>query len=302
MSFYRILYIFLFLLINLSVFGQEIPKSQSLLDVYILSQDSMQGRRTGEEGAAMARSYLTQRFLELGLQAFGDSYNQDFDFKSRRGVDYTGTNLVGHLPGKQEKYIVISAHYDHEGVKNDQIYNGADDNASGVAGLLAIAEMVSQGGFNYSFIFCAFDAEELGLQGAKSFVSNPPVPLKDIVFTLNMDMISHNDENEIYASGSYHNKFLIPLLEKVNSQTKVNVKLGHDKPSEGYNDWTFSSDHGPFHKKGIPFIYFGVEDHKDYHRPTDVYANINEEFFLDVIDVLILTIKELDASLEEKSE
>ncbi len=288
-------YILLLLgLLSWSIQAQPRLTHRSLTDVFILSQDSMQGRRTGTEGAFKARKYIISRYEEVGILSFNEGYKSTFSFKNNSGELIEGTNVIGYLPGESDQYVVISAHYDHEGMKNGYIYNGADDNASGVAGLLAIAEYVSNNPSRFSYIFCAFDAEELGLRGAKSFVKKPPVPLDKIVLNINLDMISHNFENEIYASGTYHNPSLIPLLQQVIEQTSVKLLLGHDKPSLGYADWTSSSDHQPFFKKGIPHLYFGVEDHEDYHKPTDTYDKINHQFFLDVVDMLKLVVKTID--------
>ncbi len=96
--------------------------------------------------------------------------------------------------------------------------------------------------------------------------------MANIIFNLNMDMVSRNDKNEIYASGTFHYPQLSKYIDSIRPLTKVTVSLGHDDASKGASDdWTTQSDHYPFHKKGIPYIYFGVEDHPDYHQPTDQF-------------------------------
>lgn len=190
--------------------------------------------------------------------------------------------------------IVVTAHYDHIGIKDGKIYNGADDNASGISGLLAIARYFKAKRPRHTLIFVAFDAEEKGLRGAKHFVNNLPVQKDMIKLNVNMDMISRSDQNEMYAVGTYHYPHLKNALDEVAETALIKLSLGHDRPELGSNDWTYSSDHAPFHQKGIPFIYFGVEDHEDYHEHTDVAEKINPEFLTNTIITILETIKKLD--------
>ncbi|MCZ4245004.1 M28 family peptidase [Pedobacter punctiformis] len=267
--------------------------NQLLKDVQVLSSDAYQGRKNGTKGAEMARAYIIDRFIKLGLKSYpaNVNYAQEFTFKSK-GVNLNGTNVVGYIPGKSNNVIVISAHYDHLGVVKDVIFNGADDNASGVAGLLKIAAYFSKNKPNNTIIFAAFDAEEVGLQGAKAFVSNPPVPINTISVNLNMDMISHSDKAELYVCGT----FKYPELKKyvVNNNPKIKVLLGHDDPKSGHEDWTNQSDQGAFNSKNIPFLYFGVEDHKDYHQSTDKYETITQSFFNDAANAILEVAKNID--------
>ena len=149
-----------------------------------------------------------------------------------------------------------------------------------------------------SIIFIALDAEEQGLGGARHFVENPVVPLDQIVMAVNMDMISNNFDNELYAVGTYHYPFLKPVIEESTANAPINVLFGYDS-DEWPQDWTMASDHGPFHTKGIPFVYFGVEDHPHYHAPTDTYENTNPEFYLNAVETIIGVIEDLDARLDE---
>jgi Zn-dependent M28 family amino/carboxypeptidase len=185
---------------------------------------------------------------------------------------------------------VVSAHYDHLGVVNGARYPGADDNASGVAALLAVARYVHAHPLAHRVVFAAFDAEELGLEGAKAFVRAPPVPIASIALDVNFDMVSRNDRNEIYAAGTFQNPSLRPIVENVQQRSPVSIRFGHDRPGTRGNDsddWTLQSDHGVFHQAGVPFIYFGVEDHPDYHKPTDTADKINPKFFGDVVEMLV---------------
>lgn len=267
---------------------------QLLKDVEILSSDAYEGRKTGTKGAEMARTYIAGRFKQMGLKPIPmlSGYEQLFSFKNREGADINGKNMLAYIPGKDDKVIVISAHYDHVGVINKEIYNGADDNASGIAALLKYAAYFQKHKPNHTLIIAAFDAEEMGLRGSKAFVAQPPVPLEKIVLNVNMDMISHNDKGELYACGT----FKYPELKKYFTITNPDIKvlLGHDDPKQGNDDWTNQSDQGSFNAKNIPFIYFGVEDHKDYHKASDEYQNINKKFFNDAAEAILTIINNID--------
>jgi Zn-dependent M28 family amino/carboxypeptidase len=197
---------------------------------------------------------------------------------------------------------VVTAHYDHLGVgrpdeRGDSIYNGADDNAAGAAALAAIAGYLREHPPAHSVIFVAFDAEEMGLQGARAFVAEPPVPLDAIAINLNMDMISRNDRNELYAVGTYHYPFLKPYVERVAARSGISLLMGHDSGEVRSEDWTSASDHGAFHARGIPFLYFGVEDHPDYHKPSDEFERIQPEFYQMAVETILDLLLELDAEL-----
>ncbi len=278
-----------------------INQNALLSHVKFLSSDSLEGRRTGTSGNEKARDYLTQRFRDLNIAAFRENYAHKFSFevkKTQRKFD-DAKNIIGWVRGRKspDKYLVMTAHYDHEGVKNGQIYNGADDNASGVAALLEIAAYFAQHPPENSIIFAALDAEELGLQGAKAFVENPPVNLEDILVNINLDMISRNAKNELYVCGTRHYPALKPLIEKAPGSPSLKVLFGHDDPNGDKQDWTFASDHGPFHQKKIPFVYFGVEDHEDYHKPTDDFEKIDPRFYLSTVVFILNVMKEFDANL-----
>jgi Zn-dependent M28 family amino/carboxypeptidase len=118
------------------------------------------------------------------------------------------------------------------------------------------------------------------------------------VFNLNLDMISQN-ESEIYFAGSYYNPELIPLMEKAAKGTGLTLSFGHDRPEDGPNDWTNQSDHAPFHAVGIPFGYFGVEDHPHYHRTTDEFETIPQEFYKKSVQTVINAAHILDENLDQ---
>jgi len=265
-----------------------------LKDVEILSSDAYEGRKTGTKGAELSRAYLSKRFEEIGLKPISalGGYEQLFSFNNSAGEKVYGKNMLAYIPGKSEEIIVISAHYDHIGVINNEVYNGADDNASGVAGLLKIAAHFKKQQPNHGIIIAAFDAEEMGLRGSKAFIADPAIPLTKIRLNINMDMISHNDKNEVYACGTFKN----PGLKKyfIFNNNRIKVLFGHDDPASGHEDWTSQSDQGSFNAVNIPFIYFGVEDHKDYHKSTDEYENINKTFFNDAVSAILQVTSNID--------
>jgi Zn-dependent M28 family amino/carboxypeptidase len=279
-----------------------VDSDQVLSDLEYLASDELEGRKTNTEGNRMAQDYIEERYQNLGLKMFGDSYRHLFDHSSPRSEEefVDAVNFIGYVEGSTnpDRYIVVTAHYDHLGVREGEIYNGADDNASGTGGLMAAARYFTNVQPENSIMFIALDAEEQGLGGARHFVDNPVVPLDQIVINVNMDMISNNFENELYAVGTYHYPFLKPIVEESTANAPINVLFGYDS-DEWPQDWTMASDHGPFHAKGIPFIYFGVEDHPHYHAPTDTYENTNPEFYLNAVESIIGVLEDLDTQLNE---
>jgi Zn-dependent M28 family amino/carboxypeptidase len=277
-----------------------INASALLRDIQTLSADDMEGRGIGTKGGAKAREYVVKRFKESGITPFKNDYLQPFEFANRAGTKFNGVNVVGYIEGKKfkDKYIVVSGHYDHVGIQKGEIYNGADDDASGTSALFAIAEYFKKNKPQHTIIFAAFDGEESGLRGARAFVAAPPVAKEAILMNVNMDMVSRNDKNELYASGTYHNPQFKPLLEAVAKTSKIKLLLGHDRPEQKSDDWTNQSDQGAFHAAKIPFVYFGVEDHPDYHKPTDDFANIQPEFYVRAVETILEAVKGFDKELK----
>ena len=266
-----------------------------LKHVKSLSSQAFEGRRTGTKGAVKARKYIINQFHALQVKPLGKSFEEPFFFVKKK--NYEGVNVLGLVEGTKfpKKYIVISAHYDHEGIKNGKIYHGADDNASGLSALFAFAEYFKKNPPQHSVILAAFDSEELGLQGSKYFVKNTKIPLEDILINLNMDMISRSDKNELYVAGTSENKKLKYLMSNFNYSCNIKLLTGHDG-YDGLDNWTYASDHANFHKQGVPFLYFGVEDHKDYHEPSDTFENIHPEFYLEAVKTIIEVFKKVDQS------
>ena len=285
--------------------ARDVPSSKMfdakrlLRDIETLSADDMGGRSDDSPGMEKARAFVEKRLQETGISPVAGSTKQNFDYTPRRSSEnLRGVNFFGMIKGKSNsgKHIVVTAHYDHDGIKKGEIYNGADDNASGTAALFAIAQYFKKHQPNHSMLFVALDAEEKGLLGARHFLKNLPIAKESILLNVNVDMIARSDKGELYAAGTYHYPHLKPALEEAQKKARVKLLLGHDRPEQGRHDWTFQSDHGAFHREKIPFVYFGVEDHKDYHKPSDDFANIHPEFYVRAVETIIEAVRSLDRS------
>ena len=288
--------------------GQAAPASlridsdRLMAAVTTLADPKWEGRAAGSPGGIAARNWIVEQFKAIGLQPVSGAYVHPFKYTRMTmsgRQDGDGANVLGMCVGTDSKlpFFVVSSHYDHLGVRDGQVYPGADDDASGVAVVLELAAFCHKTPFRHSIVFAAFDAEERGLQGAKAFMVKPPVPQERIGLNVNLDMVSRNDKREIFVSGTYHYPDLKAPLEEVAKRAPVTVLFGHDKPvtvAGGVEDWTNQSDHGPFHAAKIPFVYFGVEDHPDYHKPTDTADKINRGFFVDVAETILDSVLALD--------
>lgn len=293
--FFFYLFYFVFNIIN----AQNNPlfnEGHLLMHVKTLSSDAFEGRKTGTPGGIKTKKYIINQFHTLGVLPFRNAYEQDFSFVDNN-IHYKATNVMGWIKGTEhpDSYIVISAHYDHEGIVNNVIYNGADDNASGVSALFSFAEYFKNNPPKHSVILAAFDAEEFGLRGSKYFVESGIIPLHKMKLNLNMDMISRSDENELFVVGTRYNENLKRLISTVKASGDVKLIAGHDGDDKREN-WTYSSDHASFYRKSIPFLYFGVTDHEDYHKPTDDFENIHTQFYKDAMHTIISVFKTMDTS------
>lgn len=310
--------LFIFTIISCNTVKTITIDKESLLEnIKILSHDSLEGRGFSKPGNYKAQQFISEKFKKIGLETIeNDEFIQKFpytfsgkrrhrmfpvastneDFSNVPDTTVIGGNVVGKITGELQKTIVITGHLDHLGIKNGEIYNGADDDASGTAALFAIADYFKKNKPKHTLIFAAVDAEEIGSLGADYWLKNYKNK-QNIVLNINMDMIAHNDNNELYASGLYHYPQLKEPLQNINSP--ISLLFGHDNPDDkSLDDWTFSSDHRIFHKEKIPFIYFGVEDHKDYHKATDTFENINQEFYIDAVKLIIEAVENYDIFLK----
>jgi hypothetical protein len=270
-------------------------------DLEALASPALEGRLTGTAGNRKAQAFIAERFKQLGLRPVGGSHEQRFSFPKREAGKPTpsnAVNLMGLVRGtvNPQSVVIVSAHYDHLGVLNGQVYPGADDNASGVAALLAIAAWFAGHPPRSSLLFVAFDAEEEGLHGARHFVATRPVPLARIATVVNIDMIGRGDANRLFVVGTHHYPSLKPVVSEAATGSPIEVAFGHDQPASqasGMDDWTNQSDHAPFHAAGIPFLYFGVEDHADYHKPSDTADKIPRRFYLAATELVLETVRRL---------
>lgn len=273
------------------------PGDRAVEDVRVLSADDMEGRLVGSPGGEKARGYILGRMRGIGLAPV----EQSFVVKRKDGTEARGVNLIARIEGSMPggKVMVITAHYDHLGVHDGQIYNGADDNASGVAGLLAVAEAFRAAPPKHTVLIVALDAEEGGLRGARAFLESPPVPAATIALNVNFDMLAKNAKGELYAAGGSPNPWVRTRLEALVPTAPVSLKLGHDTgPDDSFDNWTYQSDHGVFARAGIPWVYFGVEDHPEYHKPTDDFATVPQAFFIKAVDTVVAAARLFDDQLD----
>ncbi|MBC6365543.1 M28 family peptidase [Algoriphagus sp. AK58] len=300
--------VILFLGISCFTFAQEINSQKLIRHIEYLSSDELAGRKPLSEGNLKARKYILEELISMDLvEPLYPDFLQKFSFTNQREQKtYTdAANVVAFIPGSQSrKLIVVTAHYDHVGIgrvdmEGDSIYNGADDNASGTAALMVLAEYFSKNRPQHGMMFVALDAEEMGLRGARFLVNDFPYPLEQILLNVNMDMLSRSDKNELYVSGTYYYPQFKSILEKVANGSDPKLAFGHDEPGTGSNDWTKSSDHGAFFEKKVPHLYFGVEDHEDYHKPSDEFENIQPQFYINAVNLILKSLIALDQGLLE---
>ncbi|MCK8493317.1 M20/M25/M40 family metallo-hydrolase [Spirosoma sp. RP8] len=278
---------FLFFLVFLAgpLFGQTPSAKRIAQHIDKLASDKMQGRGTGSPENAKAAAYIAKQFRKYKLLPLGtDGYYQPFTAKIRRVVVADSlpkaANMIGFLDNGAPYTIVIGAHYDHLGLGRQgssletqpegKIHNGADDNASGVAGLLELAQYFAKNNVKepYNFLFMAFGAEELGLQGSRYFLNNPTLPLEKMNFMICMDMIGRYNPERGVGIGGYGTSDAWPTVFKGVEST---IKFFTDRPGNG------GSDNAAFYAKQIPVLFFHTGGHPDYHKPSDDPDKINSK-------------------------
>ena len=275
--------------------------------ITILAGDSLQGRETGKAGQKMAANYIANFFKEIGIPPYkNNSYFQKFKVKTvkrygkwkwdKKGVlekmlnnNYIrGENIIGFIEGSdlKDEIVVITAHYDHLGIKDSLIYNGADDNGSGTVAIMEIAEafMLAKKdgkGPRRSILIMPVSAEEKGLLGSKYYAENPIYPLENTIANLNVDMIGriddyHDNPNYIYLIGSDRlSTELHDISEAVNDKY-INLELDYKYNDEDDpNRYYYRSDHYNFAKNNIPVIFYFNGVHADYHKPSDTIDKIH---------------------------
>ncbi|WP_394901462.1 M28 family metallopeptidase [Bacteroides xylanisolvens] len=279
-----------------------INRSSAEATINFLASDELQGREAGFHGSRVTSEYIVSLLQWMGVSPLADSYFQPFDayrkerqkkgrlevhpdsiakLKQEVHQKLTMRNVLGMIPGKNTKeYVIVGAHFDHLGIDpvldGDQIYNGADDNASGVSAVLQIARAFLAGGQQpeRNVIFAFWDGEEKGLLGSKYFVQTCPF-LSQIKGYLNFDMIGRNNKPQqpkqvVYFYTAAHPVFGDWLKEDIR---KYGLQLEPD-----YRAWENpigGSDNGSFAKVGIPIIWYHTDGHPDYHQPSDHADRLN---------------------------
>jgi hypothetical protein len=233
-----------------------------------LASAELDGRAAGSPGDDAARAYLAEQFRCLGLVPAGDdgSYTQPFVADG-----HPTANLVGYVPGDDATaggdIILVGAHHDHLG--NGHL--GANDNASGSAALLAIAQAVHQRGKpRRTIAFVAFGGEELGLLGSQYFVAHPPaaLPFDRIVYDVNLDMVgSYGSAGAVYAMGTFHGLPATPIART--------LAAAHPALHVGLGGRGVGSDHEPFCRAGVPYVFFWTPDRRCYHERCDTVARLD---------------------------
>ena len=251
--------------------------------LYTLASDEMQGRKSGTEGIEKAAQYIENEFKRIGLTFFQDltSYRQTFTFTNRRsGNTIESSNIIGVLEGKSKKdeFVIISAHYDHLGMKKsgegDLIYNGANDDASGVTGVLALAEYYKEIGNERTIIFVAFTAEEMGLIGSNHFGKG--IDAEKFVAGINLEMIGKTPSfgpNTAWLTGFERSDFGKIIQKNLQG---TGYQLFPD-PYKKFNLF-FRSDNASLARLGVPSHTFSttpIDVDKDYHQVSDEAETLN---------------------------
>ncbi len=294
------------LLLSLSAvsMAQNIKPEPIKKHITYLASDELKGRGTSSAEEKLAADYIAKEFKAAGLTSFNKSYLKSFVYKHNPDPHDTTTknikeksanNVVGFLDNKAPHTIVIGAHYDHLGLGHDRnsldtkpegkIHNGADDNASGTAGVIELAKYFAGNKITepYNFLFICFSGEELGLLGSKRYCENPDIDLKNINYMINMDMIGRlNDSTKkivVYGVGTA--PVWVPLIDSLKSEFKIL------KDSSGIGP----SDQTSFYLRDIPVLHFFTGQHSDYHKPGDDADKVNYKGEAAVLDYIIAMVE-----------
>ncbi len=305
MKFFNLL--FFLLLFSGGLFAQSPDKAlqQMKVDVVYLASNLLEGRMTGEEGERLAADYIAARFEEIGLKPMGQNgswfHNFRFHYNSNPhategGIEGTGKNVVGYLDNNAPTTVIIGAHYDHLGHGLDgsslytgepAVHNGADDNASGVACMLYLAEYLKNSNAkNNNYLFIGFSGEELGLFGSKRFTENPTIDLGKVNYMLNMDMVGRLNEEKVLAINGAGTS---PMWKEVLPTIQVDsIKIKTTDSGIGPSDQT------SFYLKDIPVLHFFTGQHTDYHKPSDDSELVNYDGLHSVSKFIATLVETLD--------
>jgi hypothetical protein len=289
-----------------SVHAQEFSAKKIKKHVKYLASDKLEGRGTGTLGEQKSAAYLIKQFEKAGLKPYGEKGGFLQGYPAKKGlppnITYVQTaNVVGYLDNNADRTIVIGAHYDHLG-KGDQgsslqansvgeIHNGADDNASGTAGLIELAKYYSGNNITekHNFLFIAFSGEELGLMGSKFYCDNPTIDLRTVNCMFNMDMIGrYRTEKGVTIGGFGTSSFWGRSATNIANEVGLNYNI--DSSGVG------PSDHTSFYLKDIPVMFLFTGGHQQYHKPTDDADLINGEGEAKLLEYIAKVITKLDES------
>ena len=256
-----------------------------------VSSDKYNGRMTGEKGHNEVCDYIRNYYKTHSIIApeSHPNYYQKVPKETLPNNLNDSQNIIAYIKGSEfpNEYVYISAHSDHEGVIDGEIYNGADDNGSGTAAVLEMAEAFSQAvkdGYRpkRSIVFLHVTAEEVGLHGSRYYTENPIFPLDNAIATLNIDMIGRVDdrhkgnENYIYLIGADKMSTELNFIAQKANETYTNLNLDYKyNDDRDPNRYYYRSDHYNFALKGVPVIFFFNGEHEDYTKPTDTADKIN---------------------------
>lgn len=277
--------------------------------IYFLASDELRGRKAGSHDARVAAQYIKTQLMGWGIAPLGERYEQPFAAysmewqkkkpyyvqpdsveKLKAGVHrrLDMVNILGMIPGrKADEYVVVGAHFDHVGsdddLEGDNIYNGADDNASGVSAALQIAKAFAESGIvpERNIVFAFWDGEELGLLGSQYFVQNCEFVDK-IKGYLNFDMIGRNNKPENPAHVVYFYTESHPLFGEWLKKDIKEHGLNLDPDYRAWDKPVGGSDNGSFAKKDIPVMWYHTDGHPDYHQPGDEAEKINYQKATDI--------------------
>lgn len=305
-----------FLGLAFSAFSQASISTERLRkDVAFLASDKLRGRGTATKDEQKAAKFLAKQFQKIGLEPRGDDgFFHRFEF--RKGTDPHGLlapddplvrsqNVCAFLDNGAATTVIFGAHYDHLGLGKDKnsldanpegkIHNGADDNASGTAGLLELARFFKNNGKTeaHNFLFLAFSGEELGLIGSKKWTERPTIDLATVDFMINMDMIGRLDpeKKSLLIGGVGTSPTWVPLLDGLKSDA-FSVK----KDSAGVGP----SDHTSFYLKNLPVLFFFSGQHSDYHKPTDDTEKINFEGQKAILEYVVRVVETVEKTASAK--